>query len=173
MNRFLTQAIELVKQSGESIQTEFKQLDDLRDKKEALQKEKFKIDKKLYKLEEEADKKHDHPEPYGWQDADKDDKDETRTTPSQQEEEAFAKGLQDWEDQVTDLDHHDVRMLNKIRRLENIVENTKLIMDYIENNGTIYLSQLDKFISEGRPEYDNKSTMNDIDNLCLNCSLRL
>lgn len=173
MNTFLSQAIQLVKKSGDSIQEEFKELDVLREKKETLQKEKFKVEKKLYKLEADAEKKHAHPEPYGWQEPDKEGHDDTKSTPSQKEEEAFHKANELWEDEVTDLDHHDVRMLNKIRRLENIVENSKLILDYVENNGTIYLSQLDKFISEGRPEYDNKSTMNDIDNLCLNCKIDL
>lgn len=168
---FLTQAIDLVKKSGVSIQSEFKELDELREKKEKLQKERFNVEKKLYNLEEKTQKKHSGPEPYGWQEEGKDEQDDTEANLMEKKEEEFERDKELFDDKVADLDHHDVRMLNKIRKLENIVENTNLILQYVDNNGTIFLSQLDKFIVDGRIEYDNKSTMNDIDNVCLNCKL--
>lgn len=168
INSFLTKAIELVKTSGDKIQSEFKELDDLREMKHSLSMEKFKIDQQLYKLEEEVKKGHTMPEPYGWEKA-KDAEDNVNATRSVDQELEFKRANHAWEDEVDGLDHHDVRILNKIRRLENVVENTNLILEYVENNGVIKLKELDKFIIDNRPDMDNKSTMKDIDNLCLSC----
>lgn len=169
INNFLTQAIEMVRSSGDKIQGEFKQLDDLVEMKQNLSMEKYRIDQQLYKLEEEAKKDHTLPEPYGWQNADKEVESDGDTTRSNKQEVEFKKSNLAWEDQVGSLDHHDVRILNKIRRLENVVENTNLIMEYIENKGTIRLKELDKYITDNMLDNDNKSTMKDIDNLCLSC----
>ena len=102
-------------------------------------------------------------------------------------EEHYAKN-QKWEEETDEKDHREIRMLNKVKRLETIVENTNLIMNYIENQGSIMLSQLDNFMldkkdtdrqklsSADRAMEDKQKmgeVMGDIDDLCLNCRLNL
>lgn len=170
LNAFLLKAMSMLKQSANNIQIEYAEIDELDKQREKLFKEKIKLEREIVTIEDENHIPHKHPSFY-----DKEtDADGVRTHNGtdilDEDEENFREDNLKWTEEVNELDHKEVRMLNKVKRLENIVENTNLIMRYIENHGSIYLSQLDNFIVEPKHETSDKVIMNEIDNLCHNAS---
>jgi len=163
LNNFLTKAMAMVKKSAEGIQEEYKELNELEKKRDDLLKEKILIEHEIYDIEDENHLGHNRNQVSTM-------KYNKSALPLTEEEEKFQEAQHEWIDQVNETDHKELRMLNKVKRLESIVENTNLIISYIENNSKLYLSQLDNYIIQ-KPETNVGETMADIDNLCLDCSL--
>ncbi len=179
LNGFLVKAVGMVKKAANHIQSEYQEIDDLELKRADYLREKERLQKEIDQLDEENQQQKPAPKP-----------DSTVEIPNQKEptdeqhqgeyyepsedvdenlKEEFRKDLKAWEEEVAELDHQEVRMLEKVRKLESIVENTNLIINYIENHGSIHLSQLDNFIVNPDSNYE-ASKMNEIDDLCLNSS---
>ena len=179
LNGFLTKAVGMVKRAAMGIQSEYSEIDDIDRQIETIRREKSEIEGDIKVLEDQYEPKvqnagktggENSVEPPQEKDEERYDGDyEASVEVDEAEKEEFRKGIQDWEDEVEELDHQEVRMLNKVRKLENIVENTNLILNYIENHGSIHLSQLDNYITN-QDQNQEASKMAEIDDLCLNSS---
>ena len=179
LNGFLIKAVGMVKKAANHIQSEYQEIDDIEIQKAEYLREKERIQREIDLLDQENSPKPAAPKPESVAEIPNNPKEQVEDQhlgdyePSEEVDEnvkeEFKKELKDWEAEVAELDHQEVRMLEKVRKLESIVENTNLIINYIENHGSIHLSQLDNFIINPDGNYE-ASKMNEIDDLCLNSS---
>lgn len=209
LDAFLVQAMKQVMASARAIQDEYKDIDELDKQRHELLKEKKHIESEMVKLQETAEEKEEKERLAKLKLMDPEEvkpEDLLPRHPKKTSEKGFSDGEyastahnddltdeemeqhhnknQKWEDETDEKDHREIRMLNKVKRLETIVENTNLIMNYIENQGSIMLSQLDNFMTDKKDTERKKlssadktaeekkkmgEVMGDIDDLCLNC----